>query len=144
MKGLRLRSLQLRLVMPLVALFVAGTAAMVGFIAWRAYDTANSLGDRELSLREAASLVGRSSEWLRQRVVSGTVDAQGNPTVTCNALPGTIGYCPPLAFAPHLRHPLAEDIATHAPGVNKSPTVALPRVPVASSRGIRGQQIASS
>jgi hypothetical protein len=32
--------------------------------------------DRELSLREAASLIGRSSEWLRQRVVSGAVDAR--------------------------------------------------------------------
>jgi hypothetical protein len=29
-----------------------------------------------------------------------TVDARGNPTANCNALPGTIGYCPPSAFAP--------------------------------------------
>ncbi len=28
-----------------------------------------------------------------------TVDAQGHPTVNCNALPGAIGYCPPGAFA---------------------------------------------
>ncbi len=30
----------------------------------------------------------------------GTVDEEGNPTVSCNALPGTLGYCPPLAFPP--------------------------------------------
>jgi hypothetical protein len=28
-----------------------------------------------------------------------TVDDQGRPTVSCNALPGSLGYCPPLAFA---------------------------------------------
>lgn len=31
------------------------------------------------------------------RYLADTVDAQGRPTVTCNALPGQIGYCPPLA-----------------------------------------------
>jgi hypothetical protein len=29
-----------------------------------------------------------------------TVDAAGNPTVSCNALAGAIGYCPPSAFSP--------------------------------------------
>jgi hypothetical protein len=29
-----------------------------------------------------------------------TVDSRGQPTVSCAALPGTIGYCPPDAFAP--------------------------------------------
>lgn len=47
----RLRSLQLRLIAPLVALFVVGTAVIVGFVVWRAYDTADTLSDRELSLR---------------------------------------------------------------------------------------------
>jgi hypothetical protein len=27
-----------------------------------------------------------------------TIDAQGNPTVNCNATPGRLGYCPPDAF----------------------------------------------
>ncbi|MBI1322418.1 CRTAC1 family protein [bacterium] len=34
------------------------------------------------------------------RYLADTVDAAGRPTVTCNALPGQIGYCPPLAHAP--------------------------------------------
>lgn len=34
------------------------------------------------------------------RYLADTVDAAGRPTVTCNALPGQIGYCPPLAHFP--------------------------------------------
>jgi hypothetical protein len=30
--------------------------------------------------------------------VADSVDARGRPTVTCNATPGAIGYCPPMAF----------------------------------------------
>ena len=32
--------------------------------------------------------------------LANTVDDQGRPTVSCNALPGALGYCPPLAFKP--------------------------------------------
>jgi hypothetical protein len=32
--------------------------------------------------------------------LANTVNQRGEPTVNCNALPGTIGYCPPTAFAP--------------------------------------------
>jgi signal transduction histidine kinase len=53
MSQTRLHSLQLRLVLPLVILFLVGAAVIVGFVAWRAYDTADSLADRELSLRVA-------------------------------------------------------------------------------------------
>jgi len=49
----RFRSLQLRLAVQLAALFIAGSAAIVGVLVWHAYDTAGTLADRELSLRAA-------------------------------------------------------------------------------------------
>jgi signal transduction histidine kinase len=45
------RSLQLRLAARLTLLFVAGSALIVGILVWRAYDTADTLGERELGLR---------------------------------------------------------------------------------------------
>ena len=64
MTAARLSSLQLRLVLPLVILFVLGTAVIVGFVAWRAYDTADSLADREFSLRasDLASALTRDTD----------------------------------------------------------------------------------
>jgi signal transduction histidine kinase len=51
MKPGPLRSLQLRLVARLAALFLLGAAGIVAVLIWRAYDTVDTLGDRELSLR---------------------------------------------------------------------------------------------
>jgi two-component system, OmpR family, sensor histidine kinase TctE len=48
---LRFQSLQVRLAARLAVLYVAATAIAVGMLIYQAYDTANSLNDRELSLR---------------------------------------------------------------------------------------------
>jgi signal transduction histidine kinase len=79
----RRHSLQLQLIVPLVALFIAGAAAMVGFIAWRAYDTAGSLSDRELSLRAAdlASYIVRQPDGTARLDLPQTLrDAYGAPS----------------------------------------------------------------
>lgn len=47
----RFRSLQVRLAVRLALLYVLATAVVVGVLVYRAYDTAGSLNDRELSLR---------------------------------------------------------------------------------------------
>jgi hypothetical protein len=47
----RFRSLQFRLALRLALLFVAATAVAVAVLAYRAYETAGSLHDRELGLR---------------------------------------------------------------------------------------------
>jgi signal transduction histidine kinase len=47
----RFGSLQARLAVRLAGLFVAGTVLIVGVLVYRAYDTADTLNDRELTLR---------------------------------------------------------------------------------------------
>ena len=47
------RSLQVRLAVRLAILYIVATAAIVGVLIYRAYDTAGSLNERELSLRAA-------------------------------------------------------------------------------------------
>jgi two-component system, OmpR family, sensor histidine kinase TctE len=49
----RFRSLQVRLAVRLAILYIVATAAIVGVLIYRAYDTAGSLNERELSLRAA-------------------------------------------------------------------------------------------
>jgi signal transduction histidine kinase len=51
MIGRRVASLQLRLALRLAVLYIAATVVVVGVLVYRAYDTAGTLHDRELSLR---------------------------------------------------------------------------------------------
>ena len=51
MTGPRLRSLQLRLAVQLAALFIVGSAALVGVLVWRAYDTAGNMVSRNVEAR---------------------------------------------------------------------------------------------
>ena len=53
----RFNSLQVRLAVRLALLFIGATALVFGVLAYRAYETAGSLNDRELSLR-AEDLAG--------------------------------------------------------------------------------------
>jgi two-component system sensor histidine kinase TctE len=53
MKTLRLQSLQARLALRLAVLYVAATAVAVAVLIYQAYETADTLNDRELSLRAA-------------------------------------------------------------------------------------------
>src|SRR5258708_12964661 len=50
MKTVRLRSLQAKLALRLAALYVAATAIAVAALIYQAYETADTLNDRELSL----------------------------------------------------------------------------------------------
>lgn len=53
MMGPRVRSLQFRLAIRLALLYAAATAVALGVLVYRAYDTAGTLNDRELTLRAA-------------------------------------------------------------------------------------------
>jgi signal transduction histidine kinase len=53
MKTVRLRSLQAKLALRLAALYVAATALAVAALIYQVYETADTLNDRELSLRAA-------------------------------------------------------------------------------------------
>src|SRR6266853_5461505 len=53
MKTVRIRSLQAKLALRLAALYVAATAIVVAALIYQAYETADTLNDRELSLRAA-------------------------------------------------------------------------------------------
>jgi two-component system, OmpR family, sensor histidine kinase TctE len=53
MKPIRLRSLQLRLAVQLAILYPVATAVAAAILIYQAYDTAETLGDRDLNLRAA-------------------------------------------------------------------------------------------
>ena len=57
MTAASLKSLRVQLALRLAAIYVVATAIAVGVLIYQAYDTADSLNDRELSLR-AADLAG--------------------------------------------------------------------------------------
>src|ERR1700741_2996404 len=53
MRPIRLRSLQLRLAVKLAALYVSAPPVAAAILIYQAYDTAETLGERDLNLRAA-------------------------------------------------------------------------------------------
>jgi hypothetical protein len=53
MTTIRLRSLQLRLAVQLAILYAVATAVAAAILVYQAYDTAETLGERDLNLRAA-------------------------------------------------------------------------------------------
>ncbi len=75
------RSLQMRIVVRLAALFAAAAVSLAGFLVWRAYDTADSLDERELSLRaeDLARYVSASGDVARLTLPKGLGEAYADP-----------------------------------------------------------------
>jgi signal transduction histidine kinase len=103
----RFRSLQVRLAARLVALFGAGSAVVVAVLIWRAYDTAYTLGDRELGLRavDLARYVAANSDGSARLALppelSDTYDAApGNDIFAIRGRDGRIIAAVPPAFGP--------------------------------------------
>src|SRR5215467_8107435 len=71
MTRLRLQSLQVRLAVRLAILYVVATAIAAGVLIYQAYDTASSLGERELSLRaeDLARAVSRDGSGQAQLIL---------------------------------------------------------------------------
>ena len=75
------RSLQMRIVVRLATLFAAAAVALAGFLVWRAYDTADSLSEREFSLRveDLARYVSANDDGARLDLPEGLRDAYTDP-----------------------------------------------------------------
>ena len=78
----RERSLQMRIVVRLAALFAVAAMTLAGFLVWRAYDTADSLNERELSLRaeDLARYVSANGYGARLTLPKGLQKAYDDPT----------------------------------------------------------------
>jgi signal transduction histidine kinase len=101
----RYRSLQLRLAVRLAALYLAATAVVAAVLIYRAYDTASTLNDRELSLRAAdlAQFVafdpkGIARLQLPAALAAAYAAAPGTDIYAIRGAQGSIVAASPLAF----------------------------------------------
>ena len=116
MTRLRFQSLQVRLAVRLAVLYVVATAIAGGVLIYQAYDTASSLGERELSLRaeDLARAVSRDDAGHAQltlpaRLASAYAHSNDDIFAVRDASGRLLGALPPEFGEQASRWPLAKD-----------------------------------
>src|SRR5262245_31482067 len=116
MTRLRFQSLQVRLAVRLAVLYVVATAIAGGVLIYQAYDTASSLGERELTLRaeDLARAVSRDDAGHAQltlpaRLASAYAHSNDDIFAVRDASGRLLGALPPEFGEQASRWPLAKD-----------------------------------
>src|ERR1700730_8582280 len=117
---MRFQSLQVRLAVRLAVLYVAASAMAAGVLIYQAYDTADSLHDRELSLRaeDLARAVSRDDSGLPQlklpaKLASGYVTSTDDIFAVRDAAGRILAASPPQFGDQAVKWPLAKDDPTY-------------------------------